>query len=113
MRIDDILRFLEIETGNKVLTISENIFEVGDVRVEIRDRGIVIQSVPFPEVLPHIAFTNNGWRLRFFSTNLSSVPQKPLLREIEDNGLKDLFLPFFQGGFTITFVKENLQVYSV
>ena len=113
MKIDDLVKFLEVETGGKVLEISEDVFEVGNLRVEAKNGNIFITVSPFPDVLPHLTFFKGSWRLRFFSPNLSSVPQKPLLRELRDEDLKGIFAPFFDGKFFIRFLKENRKVFDI
>ncbi|MFZ8834329.1 MAG: hypothetical protein ACO2O5_09045, partial [Candidatus Caldipriscus sp.] len=69
MKFEDLVRFLEVETGGKVMEISGNTFEVGNLRVETENGNILITVLPFTNVLPHISFSKGSWHLRFFSPN--------------------------------------------
>ncbi len=113
MRVESLIRFLETETGGKVLEISEDTFEVGNLRVETKGGSFIITVSPFGEVLPHLFFSKGSWYLRFFSPNFSSVPQKPILREIKDEDLEGIFSPFFDGKFSIKFLKENRRISDI
>jgi hypothetical protein len=113
MKFEDLVRFLEVETGGKVMEISGNTFEVGNLRVETENGNILITVLPFASVLPHISFSKGSWHLRFFSPSFSSVPQKPILRELKDEELVGIFSPFFDGKFSVKFLKENRKVFDV
>lgn len=113
MKFEDLVRFLEVETGGKVMEISGDTFEVGNLRVETENGNILITVLPFANVLPHISFSKGSWHLRFFAPNFSSVPQKPILRELKDEELVGIFSPFFDGKFSVKFLKENRKVFDV
>ncbi len=109
--IREIVPFLEEFTGEGAIYEDDRV-SVGLFKVEAVDEGVAVVSTLFPGVLPHIlrisASGGGIWVMRFYSLDGSAVPHKPLLREMEETDLKEMFLPFLSGPYVIRFSGEGI-----
>lgn len=93
----------------KPIILSENKLEIGEFIIAKYDEKIKITSSTFSDVLPEIIHSKI-WKLRFFSDDLSSVPYKPLLRELSQKEIENLFGVMLRKDYEIRFIKEKYTV---
>ncbi len=113
--VKDVISYLEFDTGNMVLWVSDREAEIGDFKIKIYDNRLVLTSSLFPKVLPSINYENNVWKIKFFSEDFSAVPYKPILREFAFSELEDIFSFIFvrDGEFKVEFVNENVEATDI
>ncbi|NPB04561.1 MAG: AAA domain-containing protein [Thermotogae bacterium] len=90
---------------------------VGLFDLRILADAVEIRSSIFGGVLPPIKVieTSSGtvWLLRFYEEDGRVVPYKPLLRDLEVETLRDMFLPILQSNYVARFVEEGERVKSL
>ncbi len=108
--IREVVPFLEEFTGEGAIYEDDRV-SVGLFRVEAAEDGVYVFSTLFPGVLPHIfrirLSGGRVWLMRFYSTDGSAVPHKPLLRETAEDRLKEMFRPFLRGPYVVRFSGEG------
>ena len=108
--IREVVPFLEDFTGEGAIYEGDKV-SVGLFRLKRTEGGVLILSTLFPGVLPHVLRVGTGkdgvWVMRFYSTDGSAVPYKPLLREMSEGRLREMFRPFLKGPYVVRFADEG------
>jgi len=111
VEIREVVPFLERFTGEGAIYEGEKV-SVGLFNVKGTGDGVLITSSLFPGVLPHVLTLSVGdesvWVLRFYSPDGRAVPYKPLLREMGEERLRDLFGPLLESGHIFRFRNEGI-----